>query len=360
MDIENLIKDTFTAHEHVVPDADPVLAATRRRIDRGRPVLSRPLAVAAGVGALTLAAATVVTLNRPDPTSVDKNQVAAPADRVQVTGSASPAPTEPAIADLAMPYSLDWLPPGSADYLVRRINIGAASDDPHAPVTYNGEYMLTVTADGQVLEVDVQQMPTMPVDQAMFKSGPGQPVTINGQRGVESSRSDGLGGYEVYVAHRDGGSMYVNVSAKSGSTVPTQQLVDVGRRIAQNIRFPGTTTVTPTFGLPDLPGGLRICAFDVGQSLGRLRPDGSWPTTSYALGTTCATRPTVNVGTNFMDRPGGTPGQPVQGHATEYFEENGYHYLRVLDAVKGAQVGLAGAVPLTDLYDIANHLVLPR
>lgn len=354
MDIEKLITETFTAHEHVVPDGDTVLAAARRRIDRRRTVLSRPLAVAAGVTTLTLAAVTVVALSRPGTTPADQAQVAAPADEVQVTG---PASTEPAVAGLPMPYSLDWLPPGSVDYLARRINIGATADDPHTPL-YGGEYMLTVTANGQVLDVDVQQLRMVPVDRAAFKSGPGHPVTINGQRGVESSRSDGPGGYELYVAHRDGGSMYVGVSVPPGSTAPTQQLIDIGRRIAQNIRFPGTTTVTPAFGLRDLPSGMRICAFDVEQGIGP-SPLGSQSSTRYSLGT-CTTTPHVNVGTTATDVPAGTPGQPLQGHATRYLDENGYRTLWVLDAVNGAPVTIAGPVPLTDLYDIANRLVLPH
>ena len=61
MEIEKLLKDTFTEHEHVAPDSDAVLAAARRRIENRRAV-SRPLAVAAGVVALTLAAVTVVAL----------------------------------------------------------------------------------------------------------------------------------------------------------------------------------------------------------------------------------------------------------------------------------------------------------
>jgi hypothetical protein len=358
MDIENLITETFTAHEHVVPDGGTVLAAARRRIDRRRTVLSRPLVVAAGVAALTLAAVTVVALNRSAPTPADKAQAAAPADEFQAAGPVGTASTGPAVAGLLMPFSLDWLPPGSVAYLARRINIGAASDDPHAPPLYSGEYMLTVTANGQVLDVDVQQMRMMSVDHAAFKSGPGNPVTINGQRGVESSRSDGPGGYELYVPHRDGGSMYVNVSAQAGSTAPAKQLVDIGRRIAQNIRIPGTTTVTPTFGLRDLPNGMRICAFDVEQGTGPFS-DGSQPSTRYSLGT-CATMPTVVVGTNAAHGPAGTPGRPVQGHATRHFDENGYRTLQVLDAVNGAPVAIAGRVPLTDLYEIANRLVLPR
>lgn len=347
--IEKLITETFTAHEHVAPDGDKVLAAARQRIDRRRTVLSRPLAVAAGVVVLTIAAVTVVVLNRP-------GTAAAPADKVQVSDPVSTASTEPAADGLPMPYALDWLPPGSVEYLAQRINIGGTADNPDAPL-YGGEYMLTVTANGQVLNVDVQQFRMTSVDDAAFKSGPGAPVTINGQRGVESSFSDSVGGYELYVAHQDGGSMYVNVSAEYGSTVPAQQLVDVGRRIAQNIRFPGTTTVTPAYGFRDLPGGTRICAFGVEKGFGPSSA-GSEYSTSYSLGT-CATRPPVNVSTGDKDDPAGTPGEPVQGHATRVVEENDYHRLWVLDAVDGDPVAVAGSVPLTDLYAIANSLVLP-
>lgn len=352
MNVEKLIKETFTTHEHAVPDSEAVLAATRRRIDRRRAVLSRPLAVAAGVVALTLAAVAVVALNRPGTTPADETQAAAR----QVDKPA----TKPAIADLTMPYSLDWLPPGSVDYIVRRINTGATAEDPDTPL-YGGEYMFTVTGKGQVLFVDVQHFRMMSVDEAAFKSGPGQPVTINGRRGVESSRSDGPGGYELYLADGDGGSMYVNVSADHGSTVPVQRLIDTGRRIAENIRFPGTTTVTPTFGLGDLPSGMRMCAFGVQESLDKAANGSSrsQPSTSYSLGT-CTTMPSVYVGTNIGGKPTGVPGKPVQGHKTRYLDEDGYRSLFVLDAVNGAPIGISGAVPQANLYEIANHLVLPR
>lgn len=348
MDTEKLITETFTAHEHVVPDSDTVFAAARQRIHRRRTVLSQPLAVAAGVAALSLAAVTVVVLNRPGPTPADN---AAPASESQVTAGESQAP---AIADLTMPYSLDWLPPGEVNYVVRRINMGATAEDPDTPL-YGGEYMLNVTADGQVLYVDVQQFRMVPVDEAAFKSGPGNPITINGRPGVESSRTDGPGGYELYVAHPDGGSMYVHVSAENGGTADPQQLVDNGRRIAENIRFPGTTTVTPSFGLGDLPGGLRVCAFGVEKGFDSA-PTGAKPSTSYSLGT-CTTRPPILVSTS--NTPRGNPGQPVQGHPTRYIDENGHHSLWVLDAVNDEPILIAGSVPPTDLYDIANRLALP-
>lgn len=346
MDIEKLITETFVAHEDDAPDSDTVLAAARRRIDRRGFVLSRPLVAAAGVAVLTLAAAAVVVLNRSGAAPDDQAQVG---DGVQVSTGA----TEPAGIGLLMPYSLGWVPPGSVEYLVQRINIGGTAEDPDTPV-YNGEYMFSATADGQVLNVDVQEMRMSPVDDAAFKSGPGTPVTINGRRGLESSRTEEPGGYELYVEHPDVGSMYVNVSAEHGSTASAQQLVDVGRRIAENLQFPGTTTVTPAFGLRDLPNGMRICAFDVEKGLGR--PEAI---TSYSLGATCATQPPVHIGTTTANWATGTPVRPVQGHATRYADEDGHHKLWVLDAVNDDPILIAGSVPPTDLYDIANQLVLP-
>ncbi len=342
MEIEKLIKETFTAHEHVVPDGDPVLAAARRRIDRRRTVLSRPLAVAAGVVVLTLAAVTVVALNRTGPAPAPAGKAAAPPAKVAA---------KPAAADLSMPYSLGWLPPGSVSYVARRINIGGISED--SPPLYGGEYMMTITAGGKALDVDVQQMRMIPVDDAAFKSGPGKSVTINGQRGVESAHSGGPGGYELYLAHPDGGSMYVNVA---GGGASAQQLVAYGRRVAQNIHFPGTTTVTPAYGLRDLPGGMRICAFDVEEpDRADLGPAG----TSYALGD-CRTTPPVNVYNPATNEAPRTPGKPVQGHKTRVLDEDGFRTLWVLNAVDGRPVNVAGRVPLSNLYDIANRLVLPH
>lgn len=346
MDLENLIKDTFTAHEPDAPDSDQVLAAARRRLDRKRAVVNLPLAAGAGVVLLVLAAVAVVALNRP----AHDDQVA--------TGAAQPsgpptveAPVEAGIADLTMPFSLGWLPPGKADYLARRINTGGSAAEPDKPV-YGGEYMLTVTSGRQVLLVDVQEMRTMPIEQAAFKSGPGRPVTIGGRAGVESSHSGGPGGYEVYLTHPDGGSLYVNVAAQPGSTAAEQQLIDAGRRVAENVTFPGKTTVTPAFSLGKLPDGLRMCAFDVEKG-----PNG--PRTGYSVGT-CGTRPAIQVHSAESAQVSGTAGQPVQGHATRYLDENGYRTVWILKAVHGAPIAVAGSRSQEELYAVADHLVLPQ
>ncbi|MET9224565.1 hypothetical protein [Lentzea sp. NPDC003310] len=346
MNIENLIKDTFAAREDEAPDSDAVLAAARRRIDR-RSSRSRPLAVAAGATVLTLGAVTAVVLNRPDPVT--------PPEMIATAANDSQA-ADPAPAGLKMPFSLGWLPPGTVAYRAQRINVGSSAAAPATPL-YGGEYMLTVTAGAQVLEVDVQEFRMVSVAEAHFKSGPGRPTTIGGRRAVESSVSTGPGGYELYVEHPDGGSTYVNVSAAPGSTAPAQQLVDAGRRIAENVQFPGTTTVTPAFGLRELPGGMRVCAFNVQQDSVRVL-GAAGAGTSYSLGT-CAVQPTVHVNSAVVGQPPATPGQPVQGHQTRYSDENGYHRLWVLDALGDAPVVLAGRVPVADLYDIANRLVLP-
>lgn len=345
MEIERLVRESMTAHEHLVPDTEEVLAATRRRIGRRRAVLGRPLAVAAGVVVLALAAVTVVALTRSGDDPTDRIRVAAPTE----------TPT-PRSTDLVMPYDLGWLPPGSVDYLARRINVGADSAD--SKPLYGGEYMLTVTTDGHVIDIDVQEFKMVPADEATFKSGPGNPVTINGKHGVESANSGEPGGYELYLTHPEAGSMYVNVMPANGQTAPAQQLVDIGRRVAENIHFPGTATVTPAFGLGDLPGGLRMCAFDVGKGFGPT-PDGSTYNTSYEIGT-CDTMPTVHVSLAGTEPPHGVPGQPVQGHETRVNDEDGYHTLYILDAVKGAAIGVAGSVPQADLYAVANGLVLPE
>ncbi|MFD9701158.1 hypothetical protein [Lentzea sp. NPDC059081] len=350
MDIENLIKDTFTAREHDAPDGDAVLAAARHRIDSRRSALSRPLAVAAGATVLSLGAVTGVVLNRPD--SAEQSRT------VAAGAQSSQAAAGPAIADLRMPYSLGWLPPGTVAYRTQRINVGFGAAGPQAPL-YGGEYMLTVTEGGQELFVDVQQFRMTDVDRAAFKSGPGAPLTIKGQRAAESSVSDGAGGYELYVAHPDGGSMYVHVSAGQGSTAPAKQLVEAGRRIAENIQFPGATTVTPSYGLRDLPAGMRICAFSVDPGLADRVPAPRGPNTSYSLGT-CTVLPTVLITSAAAHDVAGTPGKPVQGHETRYVDDNGYHRLWILNALGETPIFVAGEVPEAELYDIANRLVLPH
>ena len=70
-----------------------------------------------------------------------------------------------------------------------------------------------------------------------------------------------------------------------------QRMGDAGRRVAENVAFRGKTTVTPAFGLGNLPDGLRMCAFDVEKN----GPSG--PRTSYSLGT-CSTQPPVQVRTD--------------------------------------------------------------
>lgn len=348
MEIEKLIRETFTEHEHVAPDSDEVLAAAQRRIDSRRAV-SRPLAVAAGVVALTLAAVTVVALNR---SGDDNTQAADPAGKVTTAESASAAPSAPGMPELTMPFTLGWLPPGEADYLARRINTGGSAEEPDKPV-YGGEYMLYVRNGDTTVMVDVQEFKMVSVDDAAFKSGPGKPVTINGKRGIESAHYDGPGGYELYLQHPEEGAMYINIGPENGGTADPETLASYGRQVAEHIEFPGTTTVTPSFGLGDLPSEMRMCSFGIDKPF-----EGTLPTTSYSVGTCDAVDTSINLATS--GDPRGDAGKPVQGHKTRIIDEGGYLSLWILGAVGDKSVLVAGRVPEVTLYAIADGLILPE
>ncbi|OLF16790.1 hypothetical protein [Actinophytocola xanthii] len=336
MDIEKLIAETFRAHEHEAPDGDAVLAAARERVDRRRFVRSRPLLVAAAAAVLTVVAVVVVGADR----SVRQ------ADQTAARGSEAAAPQ--VVQDLKMPFSLGWLPQGSAAYSLERMAAVPAPEDPSLPL-FGGEYQLTVTTGGQKLYVGVQELKMSPPEGAVFKSGPGRAVTVAGRRGVESANPGGEHGYELYLAHPDRGSLYVHVS---GNVAPAR-LVEVGRRIAENVRFPGSATVTPTFGLHDLPPDRRICGFGVQPPSDHVPK----PITEYNLGT-CTDARDIVVQTRF-EQPLGTAGRLVLGRATREVSVDGYHTLWVLDAVDDTSIAIAGHVPMTELYDIADRLVLP-
>jgi hypothetical protein len=187
-------------------------------------------------------------------------------------------------------------------------------------------------------------------------------VTINGRDGVESSNPAGPGGYEVYFIDAAGGLMYVNVSADIGSTVPAAQLVDMGRRVAENVRFPGSAAVQPSFGVGELPAGLTVRAFDVeagGDGL-PVANGAIGPTTSYDIGFTANQLNAAMIGTTSAPPPSGTPGRTVQGHPTRYSDDGGgWRSLFVLDAVNGQSVQLSGSLSQDELYRIADGLVLP-
>jgi hypothetical protein len=351
MEIEKLIKDTFAEHEYVAPDSDEVLAATRQRIDRRRAV-SRPLAVAAGVVALTLAAVTVVALNR---SGDDNTQAAAPKAPIATT---SAAPAEPGMPELTMPFTLGWVPPGKADHMVQRINTGVSDEDLEKPL-YGGEYMFHVKNGDTTVMVDVQEFKMVSVDDATFKSGPGKSVTINGKRGIESANNDGPGGYELYLEHPEVGAMYINIGPENGGTADPETLASYGRQVAEHIEFPGTTTVTPQFGLGELPSGMRMCSFEVQAAALDISKGPLEPRTGYTIGACDSVRSAINLGT-YSDRPEGDAGKPVQGHKTRILDEGGYRSLWILGAVGNEAVLISGKAPAAQLYAIADGLILPE
>lgn len=354
MNVDTLLKDTFTAREHLATDADEVMAAVHERIAHRHAGLTGPLAIAASVVVMAGAASGAVVLSHHD-----GHQHPGPQQVQRAAGPGHAArPDQSGIAPLTMPFDLGWLPDGSVAYHARRNNVGSLSDS-SGPL-FEGEYMLTVTTSTAPIEVDVAQMPG-DLTGIRFKSGPGEPVTIKDRQGLESANAGGPGGYELYFLGADGGLMYVNVASGTGAAVPADQLVATGRRVAENVGLPGTAQVNPTFGLGYLPAGMRIRTFDVedGSSVLQSSSGVTGPTTVYEIGTPTGRHSAALIGTSSTPQSG-TPGRAVQGHPTRYTDEGGYRSLYVLGALDEHSVQVAGRLPLAELYKIADGLVLPN
>jgi hypothetical protein len=354
MDIDTLLADTFAAHEHLTPSEDDVLAAVHERIRHGRSAYIRPLTVAATVVVVAAAVGGAVALSRHGGHGAARHVHAAIGRNV--AGDATAAKITP----LTMPYDLGWLPAGAVDYLARRVNVGAVSQS--SPPLFDGEYLLTVTTPDTTLGIDVQQFPGNLQD-AAFKSGPGSAVTIDGRPGIESTNSAGPAGYEVYFNDAVGGLMYVSVAAHRGEAAAATQLAAIGRQVAANIRFPGASQISPSFGVGYVPDGLRVRAFDVETASDRDLPvanGASGPSTSYELGTSTSQQSAAVIN-SYSGEPSGTPGREVQGRPTRYVDDHGYLTLSVLDAVDGQAVSISSSsLPLAELYAIADGLQLPH
>jgi hypothetical protein len=351
MEIDQLVKDAFTAHEDLSPDEHEVMSAVQRRIRRRPSALVQPMAIAASVAVVAGTSVVAVLMSRDHrgASSGAQQPAASVSAPHRPARSTAPRPSSSSIHPLTMPFDVGWLPSGSVAYYARRINLGSVHSSGR-PLSFDGEYLLSVTTPNQVIDIDVAQTPGG-LDGVHFKSGAGAQVTINGRRGIESVHAGGPGGYEIYFQDSAGGTMYVNAGPNDRSPAPTAaELTAIGRQVAQNVTFPGTAQVAPSFNVGDLPGGLRVLAFEVG--LGR---------TSYALGRSgnSDSAATVGIGSGH-GLAGSTSGRTVQGHPTRYIVDHGYVSLYVLGAVNGNDVSVAGKLPLTQLYAIADGLVLPH
>ena len=174
-------------------------------------------------------------------------------------------------------------------------------------------------------------------------------MIIAGHAGIESVVAGGTGGYEVWFRSSATQVTYVSVAYSRAAGGDAARLTAIGRKVAANLRHPGTHRVQPAFGVGFVLSGLHLIGFDV-SDLG----------TSYALGVRGARMPSITVATNVAQDPNGTSGRRVQRYPTRVRDESGYRTVTVLHAVHGDPVQVAGSVPLARLYRIADGLVLPR
>lgn len=358
MTLETDLVHTFAAHEDLAPDADRVLAEVRDRT-RNRHTAVRPWAVAATVAVMAGVAAGAVALTSGGhpATGPAAASPGAPATAVS-TASTAAAPAGPAA--LTMPFDIGGLPEGTVSYYARRVQMAAESDS--APAVRDGEYLLNVTSATRSLDVDVQQMPGG-VAGFTFKSGPGADVTIAGRQGVESVDAGGPGGYEVYVVGPDGRTVYVNVAnSNNGVARPAASADELradGRRVAASVRIPGTTTLTPEYGVGYVPAGLTLRTFEVAPGQTATGDPAPGTRTSYGLGDATTVDDVISIFPPISEDGAFTPGRPVQGHATKVKDERGFVSLVVVGALPGNDLLLEGSVPSSELYAVADGLVLP-
>jgi hypothetical protein len=132
-----------------------------------------------------------------------------------------------------------------------------------------------------------------------------------------------------------------------------------GRQVAESIRTPGTTALTPDYGVGYVPAGLTLRTFEVAPALTPTGEPASGTRTSYGLGDATSIGDTISIFPALSEDGAFTPGRPVQGHATKLKDEDGYLTLLVEDAVGGGAISLGGKVAASEIYAVADGLVLP-
>lgn len=355
MRIEELVADTFTDHEYLAPSAERIMTGVRAHAHR--PGTGWPRAMAAAVAVVAVVAGTtwgaVGLRERPAPPDLSRRQSAAASTTAT---RAQAAPTARVIKPLTMPFDLGWLPAGSKRYVAQRINVGAASAN--AARVFDGEYLLDLSTPNSKLVIDAAQVPG-DLTGIHFESGSGTAITINNRPGIESAHSDGPGGYEIYFQDSVGGMVYVSVSAAPGQSIAGAQASTIGRRIARGVSFPGTHQVSPSFGLGYLPPGLTVRAFDVEPAV-QDSPSPDDLRTSYDIRSATGRYAVINIFSYPPPPTSGIPGRTVQGHPTRYSTVEGLTAFYLLNAVDGRPILINTALPLGEIYRIADGLELPR
>jgi hypothetical protein len=355
MNTEQLLRDTFAAHESESPDAD----AAWRRLDaqlngppasgtaprRRRAALVGMGAAASVVGVVT-AGILVAGPHRPTADPGGERTAAGPSATAggwaRISGSARPSVL--AVRDY-LTVGPGWLPPGQA------VQIWGSRGPEQSR-----EYQIGPTSTGTDLALAVQ---TGRLDTFYKRGGTKRDLSIAGRPAREWSGPDF---YHLEVQRPAGQVLWVDLKSPSESQA---QLRAYGRHVGRSMRYDRHDTLRPEFRFSYLPAGSSVYAVSV-DNLGA---------TTYELRT--ARTHSIDQATVESNEIGKWPtraGRRVQGHPTRVVDASPAGsssapkpqpkpILIVEDATHGHDIVLTGgwgATTLAQLYRIADGLVLPR
>ncbi len=344
MTAEQILRDSFTAHEHLAADADDTLAGVYRQLDgrrRGRLVAAASIGGTVAVVAV-LALGTVELGNR---SAAPKPPVAAATTAPRPTPTPKPAPRTALPMPAYTTISSGWLPAGT-----RQEDFIANGD--------GGQSLGTTITSGQTSTYVLLGLQPGRVLPSTYKRGTPHDLTIAGHPAREWSVDDWyhldllLDG-QVASVEIEGGA-----GGGKGNDGSAATLAAVGRHVAATFRVGARQPIKTGLAFSYLPAGLRVSDIvSANQQVSFTLAGAAAP-----VSTPDAQPPTVTW------QQGGPPntlaadaGRAVQGHPTLVSTAGAYPVLLLPNVHPGVDVRLDGGdgvTTLAQLYAIADGLIL--
>jgi hypothetical protein len=356
---DQLLRDTFVAHEHLAPDADLTLAAINDQLrTRRRRAVTATLST---TGAAAAVAAVAVGVTFVGATHRGQHPTTAPPATRPTTATHQPHRAAPPPVTVQLGIAAGWLPPG-------KVTRGFVSD------AFGSDTVIyTVTPrSGPAVDITLQTSADATLSDDA-KRGPGSDLQLNGRPAREYNDISNTNSYyiEFLTAH---GSANVAVGATDpDKVVPAATRQQIGRHVASGMIFDRHVKVATPIALGYVPAGLAAKRIDTqdADTIITLAP-----TAARADVDTYTTLDLQSVAYN--GRPSFTPGteadittsrgRPVKGHTT-WVERWGPAStdpdtgitLTVLDAAPGRTLVITGGrtvTSLAELYKIADSITI--
>jgi hypothetical protein len=349
---EQILRQTFSAHEHLSPDAESALDGIKHRVrtrHRSRIAIAGAVAavVAVAVGASLLAGTERQAGHGP-------TRSAPPARQPHI------AAPHPVAAPDHVTIAAGWLPAGEVAQVELDNSFGHQLRGYTVTSGQDSVYVLIGIAPGSVLPTD-------------YKRGTPHDLTISARPAREWSVDDWY--YLAFVAP---GGRIATVDIEGGKNQgkggdgSAAALAAIGRNVAAHLDLNRHDPIRTGFALSYLPAGLVVQAVsgkgqnDAGYTLApaTARWQDQMPTyatvtkVSQAWRNLARQRPHVD-----KPAPPTTAGRPVQGHRTYVVTGGDTPVLWIDEIQPGVSIEISGGpgvASLAEVYRIADGLILPH